>query len=897
MRGGRPCSCGCGCIGFNCVSVSIAGDVCPADGAFVYGNFHEPFSGILESGWDGGNYLIEGGYGVHSSGDYTYDHYSGSAYRDPVRCASLKSSATFKYSNRDTGYGKIGIDSGPSIILHSGDVLLKLPDDSDLIIGQYGNNENYLIQMDVSRVPSNFYLQNLTIKKRTNNITSGGAWCSGSMTAVTPYSGCPYLECTIFTSGFNEKNESVYPLTGSFGSSIEISGDWRVDDFCTGGAESSVGRCFGDFYGNSGALETWPDCAPSCDYVIPKQVFTYNSPCQEDRINVYDNGEDFISVSGEIIYLLWSAYKDSWLLDIDDSRCAPSISEPSDVHLRTIISNDSVDLMENDIWSILPVRATHNFPCRDSIPFDENSNCLVIDGTGVPCDINCYSPLFLSYDNVEFQWAERSNPSQGNVCETSGGCLQVGQQLNPHDIPIASTGTIWNYYPSQLTIPRDDTYSVARFYNYVGDFGEDFDSGADSFYSVEKLAYKINWDDSNGWWSGNFKFLGASGSSCGVATNGFSGYNFGNLYKGGDCETYDLYLYRPCNQLGLFVDIYDGDENLYSTSDFSTSDTEANNVHSLLMGHSNIENGLIEIDGSTVSIGKYATSIAEKSYNYTDNPFLGDSLSCTGECSTSGFFSYSLKGISGYDIADKPAFFMDSMGCVAIRSQDFFADNRHTIGVPYLGRDLALGDYPGPECSIAAERLRVYELGSSESINLVRTEEDLSFILDASIVSCGGGGNLGYWVGNCIGKVSALGSGGHGHGLVASFDGSSLDDMAVQIQPCRVIMFYDQNNSNIKAIIRPLGPLPNTGAPAFIGNNSSEYYIAPSGFLKSQSDIINNEYFAEVTIVGTNPLKLDLVQYFMAFGVPNDGTLETDCTKYRMYYYKVELTLEQPTSV
>lgn len=906
----RPCACGCNpCDGYAC-SASIDGVICPSVDDILYSNFHEQFnqSGLVD-GWTNENFSIYNNRGTHTSGNYTQDTVIGTGLRDPLRCSYFHIGSTFYYQSATDGAGTLSLGGGPSLSLSNKEVYLTLPNGSSIQIDKnFTTGNHYGVDLYITKKPQGYYNE-LTITKYKNTESIENSWCDTSQVSGTPhspatnghtvpYSGCEYSYCNLFSSGFQEPADDVYTITDPPTLSVSISGNWQIDDVCFLGTETKPQSFVG--YGNN------EDCSVSCDYIMRPMSLSWTLPCT--------SGEGVSVVqSGTVPYLVWEAWDDRYLLDTDDFRCGiiPTASSQK-VYLRTTLKQYETNLLSADIWSIYPHSIKHTYDCSDSTPFDEFSDCLIMEFSGYPCIEQCYGPPFGAIDSIT------TLGGNGNVCyDLITNCLQAGN--NGFSYPLRSGETVYNRSMDDPTIPRDDRYSAGRQYVAFGEYCTRIDDSLASFYSVDKRGYRINWDADNEWWYGQFQFLNASGGVIGTAGGSGSPTNYNNfdcslIYKSGVCETYDMYIYALCdanlNSGGGIIDLLDSGGNLYSTATFSestdSSEGEVDESRGLLL-HTHVggAEGFIQNDGcyfeerSASPHNPHVLAVGGAAYNLDPEVYTTlDRVTCpSGECQPSGEFSFKLYGLAGFDLdtggdyteqSVVPPLLMDSFGAVVIRTWPTVAGLLKTVYNP--------ADSPYT-CLTDSVNRYVYDLDSGEVVDLLYSPTDHPVILN--VTPCGmPAGNLCFWSGKVVGKVMLADSAPDltANGITTfAYDTYPTDGLLYKLCACQVYLFLDDNNGNLKAFVSPLGPsdppsLPN--GDECTGDDS--YYVPPAGFYKSQGDITSGNYFAHVSVLQTSPLKLKLTQTFMAMGVPDDGTGEDDCTRYILYPYLIEVYLDEP---
>ena len=931
MRNGRPCGCGCvTCEGYSC-SMVTPDTSCDADGN-VYISFYEPFDAPLQSGWEVHSVTGVAGKGVPVTGDYLNDYvYGTSGFRDPITCGRLSVSCTVFTDNPNVGYASFGVGGGPYFHIEGSDVTFSLPDTGILVDNSYQSGDRYAAYLGINYIPPGFYTNHIIVYKMRNTAfvcnppLEGSGVGAGTSARVTPYpTGCGYTECTLYNKVHNNRSgDSVYTLQDPIVAGIQESGSWKFDDFCVHFWDRHGERMLYEGVDVTGVNESLCTClqTPACDFILDKPTFFWQIPCSI----LYENGSTSTPCSsGQTPYLMWQAYDDNYLLNTNEWRCDGLIPGSSQfVFLRTETHTSDVDLSSAGIWHIVPMTASETYSCTDNDPFDGSSDCTHVAFTGYPCNEgDCYSYPFGRFDSI-FQLHQKCDFTArvGNVYFGSGDCLQVGT--------VDALGGNLRYPIGGYTIPRDDDYSLVRQYSIFG-VGYFLDFDMSPVWKVEKLAYGIDFDETNRWWHGTFRFLGASGSVCpdvggsGTSPEYFSGKDLGLVYKSGTCQEYDLYLYSPCN-LGLStpvpkIEILSSGNDVFSSRDFTLIGpneengtnycydiTESSAINTTAFRNNNA--GFMHCTNGVMSPYGTKIPILEIDRFYNTGPEEDQMICSTGSCvDPSGTYSLTFNGVMGYkltvpsfDISYAPHYMLDSYGsCVTRDASDVFTGEFYSsVGLIGFGTAYNPNDYPSLTC-ISVNDAKIYDLIESETPDLMWPATQKPGIVGMSPCMNSSFTNISYWQGAVIGKVSALSSAYDDLGSSTTFELPASGDSGFnyKIQPVNVKMFIDAKNNNLKAFIHYCGTLPNydSGGNCVL-TGESDWYVTPSGFYKSESDILNNRYFAEVTVLSTNPYKVHLRQSFIAMGVPNDGTLETDCTRYKMYPYMAEVTLEEPTII
>ena len=950
MRNGRPCSCGCEtCDGYLCSLTDAEAGVCPEDRT-NYLSFYENFDEApLETGWDYEVFGMSAGRGVIATGDYVYDSVTGTSLRSPMICSQFYGSTTFFSDDYNHYYGKFGYDGGPQVTVSSGNAYLLTPTGTVQIDDQFKTGDNYRIELVHSRRPNETY-QYMKVKKRRNDGAINSS-CLSSAVSVTPYpSGCQYTECTLYNETYIDPSGTLYSISSPVKAFVALSGTaYKCDDVCFNAYEASASNLLEQTTMDSG-------CTNTCGYVIGTLSARYQVPCvatpPEENAVYSDN-----------IYILWRAYKDKYLDHNYAIWCDPIPGSSVFSYLRTEIKSYQVDMLESNIFHVMPLGVNQYFDCYNNADPFENSNCNEVGFSGAPCVSNCYSPPYFTLDNIMFDRNYRPGfKDQANVSLVEGTCKQVGSNFtfdNPYGTPI-NTYQLMNYggntndfrgVEDLLTIPRNDRYSTVKNVSIFGsNYSNDFDDSFDA-WSVENIAYKINWDSTNRWWHGNMRHLSGSGISSvpnpggsGAGSSRYTGADLSIIYTTGtQCENHDIYIYGKCAPnnsfvgAGVTIDIISSSGDLLSRQDLDFTNSsykpvgDADNfLYYTSIGSHNSNDEWVDCNSTTRATSLGNIPIMSETYYYNMsawyNPVIYDPLPgvtfnddcvCTtasGDIEASGTYNYTLYGRPGfllnvgedYDPSYLPAYMLDCMGAPIIRGMNFGTGG---YGNVWLASDPILPGLCEGELGYGPS---YYDLVSGNTVNNLFSETDLTVQSTSTyLYQCISDGGIGYfydgglpmWGGNVIGHYymnSQLPIDGTSYGPEDwNTFGTSYHDM------CRVTLFMDKQNNELRALI-----VPHVCHNTIVGGDGVERGRLPAGnpsdwtlypythFIKSESDIINNTYFAQVTVLNTNPLKLRLIQSFMSWGQPYDSMApEDDCTLHRLYGFNIEVILEAPTLI
>jgi hypothetical protein len=916
MRGGRPCNCGCdNCEGYNC---NLGPGSWTCDEIQNHLSFYEPFDDPIQSDWVTGQITQFEGRGVPSSGDYLYDYVEGTAISSPLICFKVDESVTIFSDNTSVGFARFGMDGGPDIRVEGSEATLTLPNGTGVVVDSgFQSGDRYHFYLNQYPVPVSTSNQLLSVWKYRNSsffCETGGQFIEGT-------GDCNSYKCLMYTKTFvGATGDTLYSVNSPFMAYLEESGNWEFDQFCVQAADVSNSKLvpFGIENVSIPVTENIGELLPTfdwaCDNILDRPYYVWKPNC----VGVpYQSGQD--------PHLLWSALRDDWLTNVDGWRCDGTIplGSSANVYLRTEVGSYEVDMLQPNIWHLVPVAAEQTFSCQDPNPFDEESGCDEITFTGIPCnESNCYSYPFLSFDNGFWTGPGRFNEDQGNVSLANGGqCPQVGN--------IYTNGT---YYFNRDTflIPRDDNYSVFRHYKLFGESNDYMDySNLNQLWSVEKLAYTINWDSTNRWWTGNFRFLEGSGTDSVFEAGGpaalnqfLTGADLSKIYKNGSsCNLYNLYLYDRCHNQ-TFVDILDGSGNLLASTPFRITVAGIGEIAGSLTNTSRSydENGVGPwhkfLNDELTRLNSYILpSICNLSRTYSITGGNGDTTCQPSGCpDPSGGYSLELKAISSYKLTDGspyspvPGVLISPLGGGALRDMNTFNTAGGVLGgiadagVGFKGMSevYSSDDFPGKFCITSTVKQKVYKLDSDWSTSLLYPVSDKVNFANSFFMPAGampeGVNNLPYWNGLCQGRVKPL--------FTTSFDwidpldfidpsgfDSGLVLSADRFMPISFQLFIDKNANELYGFCR-----------GGIGDNlpyptPDDWYDPPSSFYKSETDINRGSYFAHKEVISTSPLKIRFIQTFMALGNPDDGTLETGCNKYKFYPYGVEVIVEEPTYI
>jgi hypothetical protein len=943
MRNGRPCSCGCEeCIGFSCSLVTPDAS-CDANG-IVYLSFYEPFDETLQANWVTHEVTGVAGHGVPVTGNYLRDYVEGSGLQDPLGCARITFSTTVFTGNKNEGYADFGIGGGPYFHIEGSDVTLSLPSGSIVVDDAYQSGDRYGAYLGITNIPpSGNYSQELIVYKMRNKAFAcnppleGSGVGAGSSQRVTPYgSGCAYTECTLYRRSFSSNSEPIYNIQDPAVYGIEESGSWEFDDICVNFTSRNGSRLLYPGISNIQIDEGTCLCASSeeaCDFILDKPWFSWQIPCE----TLFEDGSTSTPChSGQIPYMMWSAYDDNWLLT-DTWRCEEIIPPSSRfVYMRTTLSSYEVDFKSVN-WNFVPIQAEESYSCQDSTPFDGNGDCDEIAFSGYPCDnTGCYSFPFASFDDIrvlDIQGLPWSHDC-GSVFYASGDCLQIGQGEYRFGYP-AFVGV-----PStKLTIPRDDYYSHVRYNPLEG--GINFT--CPEAWKVEKLAYGLTFDETYRWWTGNFRFLGGSGSTGHAGTLAHPTYfddkDLSLIYKSGNCENYTMYIYENCNEQKPKVTILDADNNVFSDVDFvwhslyldnnTPIDAISNVSYINNASHGGLDYGYLRCqDGIPYPYSSTASMLTHGQW-YSNNDFLGvTGVICpSSDCvQASGYYQLDLYGVTAYDLnvsdfelSSVPSHLMDCYGSTITRDAAGFQNGygNGALTTPFCGAQgfgvpFNPSDYPSATC-ISVNDTKIYDLIESETVDLMWPASAKAgwskgaYICPTVVDNLAAGvTNIPWWQGVVIGKIISLGFGAYDPLTGTTF---SPDDYPItgfekyKIAACPLRLFIDSKNNNFKAFVSYCGTLPYRNGGGALGcpgvtDDADSWIVPPEDFIKSESDMLTGNYFAQVTVLSENPLKLLIRQTFMAFGIPCLGADSDDgCDLRELYPYMIEVILEAPTII
>lgn len=781
MRSGRPCPCDCveTCQGFSCDNFYLT----DCQTINEYGNFSEPFNDPLQVGWQRQSFVSNNGKGALPSGTTNdYDYVIGEPISNSGGCRLDSLGCTFyDLDPTQSGYANFGFygSHAPVVTTSNAQSSLTLPNGSGLTIDtNFESGDRYIIKMLTYNKPdSNSVFQEVDVYKRRN---STGFRCStfgsnpksrsgAGYVYELPNSGCPYYECLIFSETYEKTPASgdIYILSSPIQVGAEISGaQYQLDDFCWYSYTDVSNKTMLGSFGCQ--------CSDSTnEYLFPKTKFRLS--------NYYCDPEPSSICSGpeQTGYLIFSAYHNEYLkyaANEDDEvwRCDIGVVPPTSsnlVYLRCPIDTYEVDLLADDTWSITPV-VTEQYVSEVSkiVGIDPETGLNVYENfvnfSGYPCH-ECL-PL-LSFDNPRYAYGDYRHSledaipnngisklglTQNNVVVDSGACPRVGTLglnafgMNDKSLSIKDYEYLQLSHFSENTetpIVRGDDFSLFKFYrgaSYVGtQYHFDENCQGEKLFEVEKLSYKLNWDPTNLWWSGNFRFLSSSGTpnsgllpictgSTYILGTGddyelkHMNSGFHNVYHGSECELGTITISRPCSEYYAST-IDDGtynirnqtvtikfDEQVYSHETFyrgrvgswATSDSNRTMIDAMdreaVQADSAILWGpILDDDGNSSTpppmlIQDYPYYITEWTADYpvlTDPSGCGSMNSCP-QISGSfhqrfyGYTSFNLNVGEDYSRPVLPGVFMDEMGNIIVRRSPEFVNSFNTSRrVPYWG--------------------------------------------------------------------------------------------------------------------------------------------------------------------------------------------------------------------
>lgn len=611
MRSGRPCPCDCveTCQGFSCDNF----DLTDCQTINEYGNFSEPFNDPLQVGWQRQSFVSNNGKGALPSGTTNdYDYVIGEPISNSGGCRLDSLGCTFyDLDPTQSGYANFGFHGSysPVVTTSNARASLLLPNGSGLTIDtNFESGDRYIIKMLTYNKPnSDSVFQEVDVYKRRN---STGFRCStlggnpdlkrgAGYVYELPNSGCPYYECLIFSETYEKTPASgdIYILSSPIQVGAEISGaQYQLDDFCF--------YSYTDVSTKTALVPRGCPCSNSTnEFFIPKTKFRL--PSQGGTGYYCDPAPSSICSGPEQTgYFIFSAYHNEYLkyaANEDDEvwRCDLGVVPPTSsnlVYVRCPMDTYEVDLLADDTWSITPVVTKQSVSeVSKIVGVDPETGSDVYENfvnfSGYPCH-ECL-PL-LSFDNPRYAYGDfrhsledsipttlghsihkRYGSTQNNVILDSGGCPSIGTRgstlfgMNENTFPINYDYLQLSHYSENTSTPivRGDDFSLFKFYrgaSYVGtQYHFDENCQGDKLFEVEKLSYKLNWDPTNLWWSGNFRFLSSSGTPnsgllpiCTGSTYilgsgddyelGNMNSGFHNVYHGSECELGTIIINNDC---------------------------------------------------------------------------------------------------------------------------------------------------------------------------------------------------------------------------------------------------------------------------------------------------------------------------------------------------------------
>lgn len=773
MRSGRPCPCDCveTCQGFSCDNF----DLTDCQTINEYGNFSEPFNDPLQVGWQRQSFVSNNGKGALPYGTTNdYDYVIGEPISNSGGCRFDSLGCTFyDLDPTQSGYANFGFHGSysPVVTTSNAQTSLLLPNGSGLTVDtNFESGDRYIIKMLTYKRPnSDSVFQEVDVYKRRN---STGFRCStlggnpdrksgAGYVYELPNSGCPYYECLIFSETYEKTPASgdIYILSSPIQVGAEISGaQYQLDDFCFYSYTDVSNKTM---LGNHAC-----PCSNSTNqYLVPKGKFRlFNYYCDPEPSSICSGPE-------QTGYLIFSAYHNEYLkyaANEDDEiwRCDIGVVPPTSsnlVYVRCPIDSYEVDLLADDTWSITPVVTEQSVSeVSKIVGVDPETGLNVYENfvnfSGYPCH-ECL-PL-LSFDNPRYAYGDyrhsledsiptilghsihqRYGSTQNNVILDSGGCPSIGTRgstlfgMNENTFPINYDYLQLSHYSENTSTPivRGDDFSLFKFYrgaSYVGtQYHFDENCQGDKLFEVEKLSYKLNWDPTNLWWSGNFRFLSSSGTPnsgllpiCTGSTYilgsgddyelGNMNSGFHNVYHGSECELGTITISRPCSEYYSSTNVenqqvtikfdgqvyshgtfYRGRVGSWLTRDntqtmFNAMDREPVGADSTFWGP--ILGG--DSNSSTpppMLIQNYPYYITEWTADYpvfTDPSGCGSMNSCpqiSGSFNQKfyGYTSFNLNVGEDYSRPVLPGIFMDEMGNIIVRRSPQFLNSGR---VPYWG--------------------------------------------------------------------------------------------------------------------------------------------------------------------------------------------------------------------
>ena len=784
MRSGRPCPCDCveTCQGFSCDNF----DLTDCQTINEYGNFSEPFNDPLQVGWQRQSFVSNNGKGALPSGTTNdYDYVIGEPISNSGGCRLDSLGCTFyDLDPTQSGYANFGFygSYSPVVTTSNAQTSLLLPNGSGLTIDtNFESGDRYIIKMLTYNKPdSDSVFQEVDVYKRRNSTgfscsTLGGNPNNKSGAGYVyelPNSGCPYYECLIFSETYEKTPASgdIYILSSPIQVGAEISGaQYQLDDFC-----------FYSYTDVSNKTMLGPlgcPCSNSTnEFFIPKAKFRlsgYN--CDPPPSSICSGPE-------QTGYLIFSAYHNEYLkyaANEDDEvwRCDIGVVPPTSsnlVYLRCPIDTYEVDLLADDTWSITPVVTEQSVSeVSEIVGIDPETGLNVYENFVNFSRYPCHECLpLLSFDNSRYAYGdyrhsledaipiglghsshERYGLTQNNVVVDSGACPRVGTLgLSAFGMNDKSF-SIKDYEYLQLShfsenaetpIVRGDDFSLFKFYrgaSYVGtQYHFDENCQGDKLFEVEKLSYKLNWDPTNLWWSGNFRFLLSSGTPnsgllpiCTGSTYilgsgddyelGNMNSGFHNVYHGSECELGTITISRPCSEYysstnvrnqkvtikfdgqvyshetfyrgGTGLTAFDHTSTMFDAMDKRISTNSFNLWGPILGGDSNSSTP------PPMLIQDYPYYITEWTADYpvfTDPSGCGSMNSCpqiSGSFNQKfyGYTSFNLNVGEDYSRPVLPGIFMDEMGNIIVRSTPKFQS------APYWGHGTIVPETAWPYTS------------------------------------------------------------------------------------------------------------------------------------------------------------------------------------------------------